>query len=320
MPLAASSECRREKVQKPLDLLQRTLLPSQEPQPLSALPSLLSPESCFLHPCAEAESKKGKKEKKKKSAVKASTSSNISEAWRGRVPSIQARHLALLLAGGTFKTVCSRLLTLILASPFCLIKMFRAASSWACHSSLQLQGSQGLHSSPGPAARRCISLERPLRKYWPEPYSWLIVLGTETKTCYKCIPSRAEPTLPWGGLRRSDSCCLSLTPTWQRQGHRWQTAQCHGGTSPAGCQAGQAPQTQWAPFSEKVGANSSVLGWHVASQGMDGSSSGTQGISWEQDNTFSCPHSRARDRQGAPWWPSRDCPPPMKGQLRYGWD
>lgn len=41
----------------------------------------------------------------------------------------QARHSALLLAGGTLKTVCSRLLTLILASPFCLIRMFGAAPS-----------------------------------------------------------------------------------------------------------------------------------------------------------------------------------------------
>lgn len=163
MPLAASTECRRGKLQKPLDLLQqRTPVPSKEPRLLAALLYLLSPEYCFLPPSI-CRSRKQEREKLRKKKI-----SSESISFQQHFQSLQrksAKHSTLLLAGGTLKTVCSHLLTLILASPFCLITTFRAASSWACHSSSQLRSSQGLHSSPGPAAICCISLERPLRKY-----------------------------------------------------------------------------------------------------------------------------------------------------------
>jgi len=69
------------------------------------------------HPYAELENRKKKKGKKRKAAVEASTSSKISTAWKGRVPSTQARHSALPLRGEKKKNVEKCLQPLIDTSP-----------------------------------------------------------------------------------------------------------------------------------------------------------------------------------------------------------
>lgn len=108
MSLPASSEYRNRQLQEPLDLLQTNRHPSPL-QPFSLQERwlneqsfcntfLLSPEAHSVPASICRTRKQGREKKKsKKAAVEASTSIKISTAWRGRVPSTQANHSALLL-------------------------------------------------------------------------------------------------------------------------------------------------------------------------------------------------------------------------------
>lgn len=55
-----------------------------------------------------------------------------------------------------------------------------------------------------------LCLERPLRKYWPQPYFSLIVSGTESETCWKRVANRAEHTSILRRGRGTDT----RTPSW----------------------------------------------------------------------------------------------------------
>lgn len=59
-----------------------------------------------------------------------------------------------------------------------------------------------------------LCLERPLRKYWPQPYSSLIASGTESKTCWKCVANRAEHT----SILRRGRGADTRTPGWPGTG------------------------------------------------------------------------------------------------------
>lgn len=185
--------------------------------------------------------------KKRKVAVEASTSSKTS-TWKGVTHAGQTLSFTIGRGKKSWNNIYSHLLTLILASPFFLIKIFREASSWAWRGSCSCTAPQGCTAPRASGHMLHFSGKAPKKILTPTIFlTDCLWHRTQNVLQTHSWPNKADAHPKEGWDTAADAACLWHHNTqngWAQGsavpdgGHQQETARWHEGMSPPGCHLG----------------------------------------------------------------------------------